>query len=223
MGTCTGAAMSAHQPWKRQRLDEPKGPTSNVLTFFSDGSFRRIPVEDSEATPVPQTRTQITTVFAADGRFVHLRETSPIESHSGSSGPKGSTCESDRTLAIRPSIAGQDTDTNGQSCQDSTFATGLSTGANTLISQNAPKSWLESRLERAKSLPEVRQDTVKSRASGSTAADVMVEVRVAKRSPTNSTASAARLRINASSTDALDKVLTESVGGLLSAMKPALS
>ncbi len=209
--------MSAHQPWKKQRLDEPKGPTSNVLTFFSDGTFRRIPVEDSEATLVPQTRTQITTVFAADGRFVHLRETSPI-AHSGSSGQR-SACESDRTLAIRPSS--QDS-TNGQS-QGSTFASGLSTGANTLISQNAPKSWLESRLERAKSLPEVRQDTVKSRASTSTAADVMVEVRVAKRTPTNSTASAARLRINASSTDALDKVLTESVGGLLSAMKPALS
>ena len=211
--------MSAHQPWEKQRLDEPKGPTSNVLTFFSDGTFRRIPVEDSEATLVPQTRTQITTVFAADGRFVHLRETSPIEAHSGSSGQQRSASESDRTLAIRPSS--QDS-TNGQS-QDSTFATGLSTGANTLISQNAPKSWLESRLERAKSLPEVRQDTVKSRASASTAADVMVEVRVAKRTPTNSTASAARLRINASSTDALDKVLTESVGGLLSAMKPALS
>ena len=99
-----------------------------------------------------------------------------------------------------------------------------SLGAN-MLSPASEKSWLDSRLERARTLPppSVKQDTTSATKSQGPAANLMVELRVAQRSPKNSTESAACLRINASSTEALDKVLTESVGSLLSAMRPALS
>ena len=217
-----GTAMSSGQPCKKQRLDEPAEPTSSVLTFFSDGSFRRIPVaKDAEA--VPRNKKQITTVFAADGRYVHLQKPDPIEmQQSGCSAQKHSS-ESAGTWGLCPLQSNvASTGKNPGDCSTATqpFASGLSDAANMLSSQ-APKSWLDSRLERARSLPPplVKLDPPESRKSQGSA-NVMVELRVAQRSPTNSTESAARLRINASSTEALDKVLTESVGSLLSAMKP---
>lgn len=214
------------QPWKKQRVDEPE-PSSSVLTFFSDGSFRRVPVaQDSEA--VPRNRKQITTVFAADGRYVHLENPSAeVLQHSGwSAQQKRGQRKSEGTLALRPmatNVAANSHAGAGDS-KASHAASGLSLGANMASPQASEKSWLDSRLERARTLPppSVKQDTTSATSQGP-AANVMVELRVAQRSPKNSTESAACLRINASSTEALDKVLTESVGSLLSAMKPALS
>lgn len=215
------------QPWKKQRVEpEPNEPSSSVLTFFSDGSFRRVPVaQEAQDSEVPRNRKQITTVFAADGRYVHLENPSQeVLQHSGwSAQQKRSQRKSEATLALRP--VATNVAANSHAAGDSKAsqaASGLSLGAN--MSPQAEKSWLDSRLERARTLPppSVKQDTTSDTKSGP-AANVMVELRVAQRSPKNSTESAACLRINASSTEALDKVLTESVGSLLSAMKPALS
>lgn len=221
-----GPSVAMSQPWKKQRVDEPE-PSSSVLTFFSDGSFRRVPVaQDSEA--VPRNRKQITTVFAADGRYVHLENPSAeVLQHSGwSAQQKRGQRKSEGTLALRPmatNVAANSHAGAGDS-KASHAASGLSLGANMASPQASEKSWLDSRLERARTLPppSVKQDTTSATSQGP-AANVMVELRVAQRSPKNSTESAACLRINASSTEALDKVLTESVGSLLSAMKPALS
>ena len=222
-----GPSVAMSQPWKKQRVDEPE-PSSSVLTFFSDGSFRRVPIaQDSEA--VPRNRQQITTVFAADGRYVHLENPSAeVLQHSGwSAQQKRSQRKSEGTLALRPmatNVAANSHAGAGDS-KASHAASGLSLGANMPSPQASEKSWLDSRLERARTLPppSVKQDTTSATKSQGPAANVMVELRVAQRSPKNSTESAACLRINASSTEALDKVLTESVGSLLSAMKPALS
>lgn len=147
--------------------------------------------------------------------------------HSGwSAQQKRGQRKSEGTLALRPmatNVAANSHAGAGDS-KASHAASGLSLGANMASPQASEKSWLDSRLERARTLPppSVKQDTTSATSQGP-AANVMVELRVAQRSPKNSTESAACLRINASSTEALDKVLTESVGSLLSAMKPALS
>lgn len=214
------------QPWKKQRVDEPE-PSSSVLTFFSDGSFRRVPAaQDSEA--VPRNRKQITTVFAADGRYVHLENPSAeVLQHSGwSAQQKHSQRKSGGTLALPPGATNVAADSHAAACDSkaSHAASRQSLGAN-MLSPASEKSWLDSRLERARTLPppSVKQDTTSATKSQGPAANLMVELRVAQRSPKNSTESAACLRINAPSTEALDKVLTESVGSLLSAMRPALS
>lgn len=208
------AAMSSGQPWKRQRLDEPAEPASTVLTFFSDGSFRRIP--GPKECEVPRNRKQMTTVFAADGRYVHLEKPSSMDQSSAQR--RVQIHEAEGALAIRQAsnAAVQGT---GSTSKVEPFS-GSTMGA--MPTPPASKSWLDSRLENAKSRPPPlvkRDDTPKSQVP---AANVMVELHVAQRNPTKSTESAARLRINASSTEALDKVLTQSVGTLLSAIKPAL-
>eukprot|EP00438_Fugacium_kawagutii_P033298 Skav219627 [mRNA] locus=scaffold628:205596:206300:- [translate_table: standard] len=211
------AAMSSGQPWKKQRLDEPAEPASTVLTFFSDGSFRRIPgPKESE---VPRNRKQMTTVFAADGRYVHLEKPSSTDSCSAQK-RSVQIHEAEGALAVRPAsnTAVQGTGSNGTAKVEP--VSGSTMGAMPI--PPASKSWLDSRLENARSRPPPlvkRDDAPKSQVP---AANVMVELHVAQRNPTKSTESAARLRINASSTDALDKVLTQSVGTLLSAIKPAL-
>lgn len=210
------AAMSSGQPWKKQRLDEPAEPASTVLTFFSDGSFRRIPgPKESE---VPRNRKQMTTVFAADGRYVHLEKPSSTDQSSSAQRCSVQIREAEGALAVRQA-SNTAVQCTGSTSKVEPFS-GSTMGA--MPTPPASKSWLDSRLENARSRPPPlvkRDDTPKSQVP---AANVMVELHVAQRNPTKSTESAARLRINASSTEALDKVLTQSVGTLLSAIKPAL-
>ncbi|CAK9045344.1 unnamed protein product [Durusdinium trenchii] len=197
---------SASQPCKKQRVEGPSGPS--VLTFFPNGTFRRVPGSSNESSEVSvRERKQITTVFSADGRFVHLQkpytEVEPLKT--GNSANADEECAGDQRVQVW-SIGGP----------ENPFAS------------PAPKSWLESRLERAKSQPPpiskrdavATADTVQP---PNPSADVMVELRVAQKSPHAISESAARLRINAPSAEVLDKVLTESMGNLLSVIKPSLS
>lgn len=153
-------------PCKKSRL-EPRS-----VLIFADGSFQRVPSE----VVAPQQKKQMATVFAADGRYIHVERSWPPVAW-----PEEST-----------------------SCE--------------MEDPKQSKSWLDSRLEHAPvaacpiviSKPQLEPET----------ANLLLELHVKQQCPGGSSQSAARLQIKAPSAEALDKVLSESVGSLLSSLKP---
>ena len=200
-------SLSDGQPCKKQKTEA----THSVLTFFSDGTFEETPVTESPTdSEMAGNKKQFTTVFASDGRFVHLQKPYAEEPHKNQKTNQAVIQTPPAPVAPAVSVQPQPT--------VQVWSTRGPVGPeNPLASQPAPKSWLESRLERAKPPPDKADSSDSSDAADT---EVTVEMRVAHKSPGKITERAARLRINAKSTVVLGKVLGESMGGLLSAIKP---
>ncbi|CAJ1456389.1 unnamed protein product [Effrenium voratum] len=194
----------------------PEEPPSSVLTFFNDGTFKHMPVEtssnDAGTMPRNSKRQAVTTVFAADGRFVHLRHQATPPAilqgghRHGSCGRSLLPQQHRAGLCEKPAVWDVKSGNGGHGVSEKLCEGGTAAPS---------KSWLDSRLERARLTP------APARAPAPTELEtVTLELRVARTGAGCSTASAAKLRISASSTEVLQSALTESVGGLLATVKP---
>ena len=143
-----------------------KRSLERCVLIFADGSFQRVPCEAEE----PEKKKQMATVFAADGRYIHVESSWPL------AWPEESSCEIEELPEA--------------------------------------KSWLDSRLEHEAAAASP------IRISKPETANLLLELHVKQRCPGGSSQSAACLQIQAPSAEALDKALSESVGSLLSSLKP---
>ncbi|CAE7456955.1 unnamed protein product [Symbiodinium natans] len=248
---------------------------SGTIVIGGDGAFRALPAKraltDSAVTGSAE-KFRITTVFAADGRYVHLRkpmeEKEPPEPSSRNKAPsRPSSSEPAARAPSAPTALSQGSrgsrmdfpDAQTAESRRASDARGVwtvqqggcievrvpqtATGSGLAVFDSAkdvphgsgtpkPKeSWLDSRLKHAQEAQaqpiafwsrrgaqqEEQQEGLEDAASAS------LEVKISKRSPTSFKESSASLKIRAPSMQMLDRIILDSVDGLVSEMRPVLS
>jgi len=226
---------------------------SSTIVVGGDGTFRPLPAKraltDGDDTSGEE-KFRVTTVFAADGRFVHLRKPAGRGGKESRSPPRPSpsqtrcTACTDTLVALAPEAQPQASQAGSavwtlqkSGCievrmpQTATGSDPVScnpaSGSNTTPSE----SWLDSRLARnARAQPLHWGQRIVRIRDGQGQDDLeddvpsaSLEVKISKRSPSSFKESSASLKIKAPSMQTLDRIIMDSVDGLVAEMRPALA
>ena len=218
-----------------------------AIVVGGDGIFRALPAKraltNGADTPAKAEKFRISTVFAADGRFVHLRK--PLEAKQPAN-PHDTQESREPAMPSRQAPSQNNftdvgtADTVWKVQKDGCIevrvphnSTGLAAcdlqPADSIVSK--PKeSWLDLRLKHAQAQPAQgwhhriahSQKMPEQEDLEDNAPSASLEVKIFKRSPTSFRESSASLTVRAASMQTLDRIILNSVDGLVAEMRPAL-
>mmetsp|Transcript_4130 Transcript_4130/g.7578 ORF Transcript_4130/g.7578 Transcript_4130/m.7578 type:complete len:223 (+) Transcript_4130:70-738(+) len=197
----------------------------------ADGTFRPLPsksaLKELSGLDRPE-KYRVTTVFASDGRHVHLRKPAEAES-SKRSEPARSMRQAPQSEPI-PSNSSEGSAALWSVQKSGSLEVRMipPREASSEALETAAPSWLDTRLKQAQAQPssQVALRGKRQRADSAEdpdAAKASVEVKVSTRSPSGFRQSSASLKITAPTVSALDQLIQKSIDGIVSEMRPALS
>ena len=219
--------------------------SSGAIIVGGDGTFRSLPAKraltNGDCTPSRAEKFRVTTVFAGDGRYVHLRKPVDVKEPAMPSRQAPSQSSEDAKAKTVSKAEGRQLASGGvwtvqaggcievrvpQAAQAVHALPALP--ATDVVKPT--ESWLDSRLKKGQAQPTLdwNRRIVQSRGGlgkedpEENAASASLEVKISKRSPSSFRESSASLQIKAPSAQTLDRIILNSVDGLVAEMRPAL-